>query len=434
MVEAYSATGRPPAVRREITESSVDGRLKVTNTQVEDDESWQGRPAERPGGREDDHRRPKCRRHTQPRVDVAVRRAASLALAAVLAIGVGVAIFSSVRDRVAAERPAPLTVVRGVIGSEKQPFFQDPQVVAAFARQGLQVQVDTAGSREIATRVDLDKYDFAFPAGIPAAERIRRQRKITAFYQPFYTPMAVATFKPIAEVLARAGVTSPLAGGYWRFDVKRYLELVARETRWNQLPGNKVYAANKSVLIASTDVRTSNSAAMYLAIASYVRNGDRVVENAGQGDRIVGQLAPLFLRQGFSEYSSEGPFEDYLTIGAGKAPMVMVYEAQFLARAAAQDGSIGPDRVLAYPEPTVLTKHTLVPLTAGGDRVGRLLTGDPELQRLAVKWGFRTSDGASVRRYLTERKVTPPPDLVTIVEPPTYEALEHLITRIQQRY
>jgi hypothetical protein len=37
MVEAYSATRRPPAVHREITESSVDGRLKVTNTQVEDE-------------------------------------------------------------------------------------------------------------------------------------------------------------------------------------------------------------------------------------------------------------------------------------------------------------------------------------------------------------------------------------------------------------
>jgi hypothetical protein len=107
----------------------------------------------------------------------------------------------------------------------------------------------------------------------------------------------------------------------------------------------------------------------------------------------------------------------------------MVYEAQFLARAAAQHGSIGPDRVLAYPEPTVLTKHTLVPLTPGGDRVGRLLTGDPELQRLAVKWGFRTSDGANVRRYLTERKVAPPPDLVTIVEPPTYEALDPPVDR-----
>ena len=33
---------------------------------------------------------------------------------------------------------------------------------------------------------------------------------------------------------------------------------------------------------------------------------------------------------------------------------------------------------------------------------------------------------------LTE--LPPPPDLVTIVEPPTYEALEHLITRIQERY
>jgi hypothetical protein len=178
-----------------------------------------------------------------------VRRALSLALAAVLAVGVGVAIVSSVRDRVAAGRAPALTVARGVIGSDKQPFFRDPAVAAAFARHGLQVQVDVAGSREIATRVDLGAYDFAFPAGIPAAERIRRQRKVTAFYQPFYTPMAVATFKPIAELLRKAGVASPLAGGYWRFDMRRYLELVARQTRWNQLPGNTTYAANKSMLL-----------------------------------------------------------------------------------------------------------------------------------------------------------------------------------------
>ena len=363
-----------------------------------------------------------------------MRRALSLLLAAALAVGVGVAIVASVRDRVAGERPPPLTVVQGVSGSEKQSFFGDPEVAAAFARHGLDVRVDVAGSREIATRVDLDRYDFAFPAGIPAAERIRRQRRVTAFYQPFHTPMAVATFKPIAELLRRAGLASPLAGGYWRFDMRRYLDLVGKQTRWNELPGNRTYPANKSVLLASTDVRTSNSAAMYLAIASYVRNGDRVVENAAQGDRIVDQVAPLFLRQGFSEYSTEGPFEDYLTIGAGKTPMVMIYEAQYLARAAAHDGSIGPDRVLMYPEPTVLTKHTLVPLRPAGDRVGRLLAGDPELQRLAVKWGFRTAAAATVRKYLADRKVAAPPELVTIVEPPTYEALEHLIVRIQERY
>ena len=81
------------------------------------------------------------------------------------------------------------------------------------------VQVDTAGSREIATRVDLDTYDFAFPAGIPAAERIRRERKITAFYQPFYTPMAVGTFKPIARLL------SATASGWSRTP--------PRATRWS---------------------------------------------------------------------------------------------------------------------------------------------------------------------------------------------------------
>ncbi|HJW63754.1 MAG TPA: hypothetical protein VJ849_09655, partial [Actinomycetes bacterium] len=60
-----------------------------------------------------------------------MRRALSLLLAAVLAIGVGTAIVASVRDRFAAGDPPP-TTVRGVIGSEKAPFFRDPAVVAAF--------------------------------------------------------------------------------------------------------------------------------------------------------------------------------------------------------------------------------------------------------------------------------------------------------------
>jgi hypothetical protein len=74
--------------------------------------------------------------------------------------------------------------------------------------------------------------------------------------------------------------------------MRRYLELVRKQTRWNELLGNTVYPARKSLLIASTDVRTSNLAAMYLAIASYVSNGERVVENAAQGDRVINGVAP----------------------------------------------------------------------------------------------------------------------------------------------
>lgn len=362
-----------------------------------------------------------------------VKRILSIALAALLAVGVAAAVVRSIEQKTSTTRPATLTQVRGLIGSEKQPYFNDAGVVAAFARHGLRVQVDVAGSRQIAGS-DLSGYDFAFPAGVPAAVKIQKDHKATAIYQPFYTPMAVATFKPIAALLQGAGVMRPLRGGYWRFDVKAYLGLVVKGRRWIDLPHNTAYPARKSVLISSTDVRTSNSAAMYLSLASYVLNGDNVVENPGQGDKLVDQIAPLFLRQGFVENSTEEPFDDYVQIGMGKTPLVMCYEAQFLSRLAVKDGSITQDMVLAYPDPTVYSKHTLVPLDAHGDTVGRLLSTDPELRRLAIRYGFRTSDAAAMRQYLAGRGLPPPPDLVDVVEPPTYEALEHLIEQVEKRY
>lgn len=355
-------------------------------------------------------------------------RIIGLALAAVLAVGVVVAVVASLSGNLT---PRPTTTVQGVIGSEKQAFFQDPEVLAVFHRNGLDVKVDTAGSREIATTVDLSRYDFAFPAGVPAAAKIKAERRATATYIPFFTPMAIATFKPIAQLLAANHVAKD-EGSYYTFDVQAYLALVARNARWTDLPGNTAYPAGKSVLVTSTDVRTSNSAAMYLAIASYVANGGNVVADDATARKVVPQLAPLFLRQGFTESSSDEPFTDYLSIGIGKTPMVMIYEAQFLARQAAHDRAITPDMVLMYPTPTVLSKHTLVPLKPAGDRVGRLLQNDPDLQRLAVKYGFHTSDPAAFGAYLKSRGVPMPPQLVDVIEPPAYDPLEAMITGIDQ--
>jgi len=138
-----------------------------------------------------------------------VGRILGLALAALLAVGVLAAIGYSLYPRISGSSPQGLQTVRGVIGSEKQPFFQDPEVVAAFHKHGLDVQVDTAGSREIATTVDLSRYDFAFPAGVPAADKIKRDHKAKATYAPFYTPMAVGSFQPIAKLLESAGVNAP---------------------------------------------------------------------------------------------------------------------------------------------------------------------------------------------------------------------------------
>jgi hypothetical protein len=355
-------------------------------------------------------------------------RILGIGLAAVLAVGVLVAIVVSYTQ---SHNPASTRVVtvNGVIGSEKQPFFQDPDVIAEFRARGYDVHVDTAGSRQIATTVDLSKYDFAFPAGQPAAVKIQQDHKAKATYVPFYTPMAIATFTVIGDLLKTAGVATS-TGGVYTLDVNAYLKLVAQNKRWTDIQPNSTYPAGKSILITSTDPTKSNSAAMYLAISSYVANGNNVVENPSQAQVVLPKISPLFLRQGFTESSSEAPFEDYLSIGIGKDPMVMIYEAQYLARQAAKDGSIKSDKALMYPSPTVLSKHTLVPLTADGDAIGRLLVNDAKLQSLAVKYGFRTSDPNAFTKYLADRGVTPPPQLVNVIDPPTYDNLEALINGI----
>ncbi|MGN9781630.1 hypothetical protein ACTMTF_09395 [Nonomuraea sp. ZG12] len=355
-----------------------------------------------------------------------MKRWIGVALAAVLVGVVVVAVLAGTRG---AETVQP-TVVRGVIGSEKEPFFDDPRVRAAFAAHGLRVEVDTAGSRQIATGVDLSRYGFAFPSSVPAAEKIKRDRKATTTYSPFYSPMAVATFEPIAELLTKAGVLNDSGKGYKTLDIKKYLELVAKGTRWDQLPGNSSYPARKRVLLTTTDIRTSNSAAMYLSAIAYVANRENVIGSDAEIAEIAPTLAPAVLDQGFAESTSEASFEDYLALGAGKTPMLVVYEAQYLSRVFAGDGAIRPDMRLVYPSPTVHSKHTLVPLTDAGTRVGELLTKDPELLGLAAQHGFRTTDPRAFADLVARTKAPAAADLVDVIEPPTYERLEKLITTI----
>src|SRR5262245_55766991 len=266
-----------------------------------------------------------------------MRRAVTIGVAAALVLLVVVVIVVSNRGGGGGDT----IVVRGVIGSEKKPFFDDPRVQEAFHKAGYDVQVDTAGSRQIALSVDLSQYDFAFPAGTPQAQKIKADHKAKTVYVPFSTPMVIGSFQPIATILAGAGVVHD-EGGWFSFDMAKFMELVANDTRWKDIPGNADYPASKQVLITSTDVTTSNSAAMYASIASYLANDSNVVANATEAQAAAEVVAPLFARQGYTEQSSEAPFEDYLSIGAGKTPIVMIYESQFVSRALAEDGSIKP--------------------------------------------------------------------------------------------
>lgn len=294
--------------------------------------------------------------------------------------------------------------------------------------------VDTAGSRQIATSIDLGKYDFAFPSSSPAAQRIQRDRKVTGGYTPFQSPMAVATFEPIVTLLTANGVVRQGTGNYQVLDVAKYLALTSAGTRWDQLPGNTAFPARKNVLLTTTDPRESNSAAMYLSIVSFVANGDNIVSTAEAEAKVLPEVGKLFLDQGYIQNSTEGPFEDYLSAGMGKTPMALIYESQYVDRLVRGDGSIRPEMRLLYTAPTVFSKHTLVPLAPNGDTVGQLLTADPEFGRLAATFGFRTSDPRQFEEAVAAAKAPVPADLVDIVEPPSYETLERLLDAVSKQY
>ena len=377
-------------------------------------------------------------------MQVEVRKFVAPALVVLLLAGVGGGIWFSNRD-VADQRSAQQQSrlqqaqqvnVRGLIGSEKEAFFADPQVVAALAKQGITVTVEKAGSRAIALRYDAAKYDFGFPSGAPAAVQLRQAARASNVFNPFYTPMVLASWRPIAEILVANGIAQRQGEIYYVVDLPGLMALVEKGTRWRELKKSEAFATSKSVLVNSTDVRTSNSAAMYLALASYLANNQQIVQSQEDVDRVLPSVAPLFLRQGFQEQSSAGPFEDYLALGMGKAPMLMAYESQMVEYWLKHPDKAGKgsDMVLMYPKPTVYSKHVLVPYTPAGERLGAALENDAALRSLAHEYGFRTGGNQRGPELWAQRGVNVPDVIVDVIDPPSQEWLERMIVAIEARF
>lgn len=327
-----------------------------------------------------------------------------------------------------------LTTVKGLIGSEKYEFFRDPRVVDVFNDNGLAVLVEKAGSRQIATHPGLASYDFAFPSGVPAAEKIKRDHNTTGVTQVFYTPMVIASWKIIAEILEKNGIVQSREGIHYIVDLIKLLSFLPNGTKWKDLQGADRYPANKEILVTTTDVRTSNSAAMFLALASYLYNGDQVVTTQEQIDRLTPKIRSLFTKQGYVESSSAIPYQDYLVMGPGKSPLVLIYESQYLHDAIRPDSPIIEDMYLLYPEPTIISKHIMVPFSSNGKQVADLLANDPTLQQIAAEYGFRTQNIAEFKKVVSKSSYSVPHTLINVIDPPSYENMEKMIVLIEQAY
>ncbi|GGR06765.1 hypothetical protein GCM10010497_05260 [Streptomyces cinereoruber] len=324
-----------------------------------------------------------------------VRRILGIVLAVLLLGGVA-AVLVTGGDK---DTGTATKAVRGVIGSEKAEFFADPRVVEALADRGFTVGTQTSGSWDM-EELPLDGYDFAFPASKAPADGLRakaavqvKDKAVTAPLRPFYSPLVVVAHSAAARVLAGNGLaTLGPRGTSGTLNMEAYLAAARADRTWQQLKGAEDHAELRGTLfVTSTDPVASSSGALYLAAASYVADGGRV---AGD-EAAVGRTAPLLRKliqvQGAQQSGSDAPFRDFVS-GVGN-PLVLVYESQVAAQLLA--GRPMGDLVVLYPDTTVSSDHTLVPLTENGRALGELLSTDPELRRLAVRHGFRPQGAAS---------------------------------------
>ncbi|GAA3763421.1 hypothetical protein [Salinactinospora qingdaonensis] len=368
-------------------------------------------------------------------VKVAERRS-GLRLRRIVAVAVTVVLFLSIGIFVGwGLLQTRTTMVTGVIGSEKEPFFDDPRVRDRFAELGYTIEVSTAGSRTIATDIDLSEDDFAFPSSTPSAEELQKNEEVQEdrLYEPFFSPMVILSRTPVVESLAEAGLATQENNGSWTFDMSAYLELAGKGRRWRDMPGDFGGSNPNVVLVRTTDPRSSNSAAMYLVVTSYLLNGESIIDT--QIDpKLVDRVSGLFLDQGNPPETSQQPFKQFVSLGASHTPLLWAYEAQYIS-AKVNEANFPDDIVLLYPSPTTFSTHTVVALNEKGAEVGRYLTDDSELQRLAVEHGLRPNgDGTAFTDFTEEKGLNVRPSIDSIVYTPTYNALDGMLNAIEKRY
>lgn len=315
-----------------------------------------------------------------------VRRIAGIVLAVLLVGGVVAAV---VAGRSNEDKGTATKTVHMVIGSEKADFFADPDVVKALAAKGYTVKAETSGSWAM-EGLDLEGYDLAFPSSqAPAAELAARYKVRGALPRPFYSPLVVVARRGAAEVLAGNGLATLDAAHRGTLRMSAHLDAARHDRTWQQLKGAEKYGELTGTLyISSTDPETSNSGALYLAAASYVAGAGRVVASEADVDRAAPLMRKLVSVQGAQQSSTDAAFRDFVS-GAGN-PLVLVYESQVTTLLREQHNP--GDLVVLYPDTTVNSDHTVVPLTDNGRALAELLGTDPALRELAVRHGFRPQD------------------------------------------
>lgn len=366
---------------------------------------------------------------------------AAIVVAVAIALGPGLLAGSEPAGDAPVSQQQELTTVHGVIGSEKESLFADPEAKEIFARYGLDVQVTTSGSWAMAERAGIEQEDFASPSSEVAAAHLTDVHgdAVLSTTRPFYSPLAIATGSTVLDVLAANGLAEQ-RDGVWYLDMAAYLDAVANGRRWTDLAGSEAYPSSRNVMITSTDVRSSNSALMYLSLASYVLNGNAVVtsEDAAR-QQATTSLARLFLDQGYSQSSSAGPWESFLSKGPMNQPLTLIYESQYLEAQMNEPTRVTDEMRICYPDPTIFSDHVVVAFSEAGQRVQDVLDNDLDMARVIARHGFRVNgaNSGAFSEQISQAGLTgyaADGTFIDAAQAPSYEVADAMLQTIEALY
>ncbi|MFO1326716.1 MAG: hypothetical protein U1F56_05100 [Rubrivivax sp.] len=366
-------------------------------------------------------------------MSTAKRAAITVALLAAFGGALFFALRGQQQERIGQQQAAEAAAtveLKGLIALDVEPYFKDPRVVQALAAKKLPVAVVRMGSRDMAARVGAGSTpDFFFASGVVAANQIvdaARKANVPAVQSaPFHTPLVIASWEPVAQILVANGVAKALSPQVYGVDMGKLTELMLARKRWKDLKASSAYDVGRSVLVSTTDLRRSNSGALYLALTSAALQGDIVTDRA-TAQSLALKLSELFKRQGYQENYVDGNFDDYVAIGIGKTPMAFIYENQLVRHALAK-GGIGAGMVLMYPLPTIVNKVVFVAMNERARALGQALAQDAALQGIAVEYGFRIADADRFAAAVKPTGLAVEPRITQVIDPPSFEILSEMI-------
>lgn len=351
-----------------------------------------------------------------------------LGFALLLAVIAAVAGFQILQGRRAG---VETVVVRGLIGSEKESFLNDPEVVRLLAERGLDVEFQKVGSIEM-VRGETAGQDFLWPSS-QIAEAIYEQRPDAAGTSEivFNSPIVLYAWRDVTAKLVDAGLAEQ-AGDVYRLG--RFPDLVQRIDQrqpWTEL-GVPIYGG---ITIQTTDPTRSNSGLLFSGLLANMRNGGEVVDDATI-DAVLPFIVDFYARLGFTETGSGDLFRQFLTTGMGAKPIIAGYESQLIefSIANAEYRDLLRDQInVIYPAPTVTSSHPLIALTPGGERLLAALR-DPAIQRLAwERHGFRSGLIGVENDPAVLDVVGVPATIDSIMPVPRPEVMQRIIDALEDR-